>query len=57
MNGKWDEWAATRTRVSAGKPGISGGLVQTDSWLYDAYKTEVDEEDSEEDEEQEEDEE
>ena len=32
-------------------------LVQTDSWLYDAYKTEVDEEDSEEDEEQEEDEE
>ena len=32
-------------------------IVQTDSWLYDAYKTEVDEEDSGEEEEQEEDEE
>ena len=54
LNGKRDEWAATRTKVSSGRPGLSGALVTTESWLFNAFDEELDQEEvaEEEDEEQ-----
>ena len=54
LNGKRDEWAATRTKVSSGKPGLSGALVTTESWMFNAFDEELDQEEvaEEEDEEQ-----
>ena len=44
LGGRRDEWAASQVKVSAGQPGIRGVLVETGSWLFEAYKTEEDEE-------------
>ena len=51
LGGTRDEWAATRTKISAGKPGISGVDIEMDSssWLFEAYKM-IDEEDDDEEE-------
>ena len=57
LKGKRDEWAASRTKISSGKPGVTGIYVETDSWLFQAFKEDLDVEEAGADEEDEEDEE
>ena len=57
LQGKRDEWAALKTTVSAGKPGVRGVLVYDNSWIFDAYReveTEEEEEVGEEEEQEDE---
>ena len=42
LYGKRDKWAALRTRVSARKPGVGEMFVTEDSWIFDAYRGEID---------------